>query len=71
MEADPAIRDTVTRRWYKDGAEVGEELLEGDSVHISYLVTENTGEYRWVSLKSMDTSSNPLQIIIPVCADAR
>ena len=50
MEADPAIRDTVTRRWYKDGAEVGEELLEGDSVHISYLVTENTGEYRWVAL---------------------
>ena len=52
VEADPAVRDTVTRRWYKDGAEVGEELLEGDSVHISYLVTENTGEYRWVSVIS-------------------
>ena len=48
VKVDPLIVETVSRKWMKDGVEVGDDLTTGnedDNVHISYLVSENSGEY--------------------------
>ena len=48
VEVDPLIQETLSRRWMKDGVEVGDDLTTGagdESLHISYLVAENSGEY--------------------------
>ena len=46
VNVDPKIAKTLTRKWTKDGSEVGDDLLDSDGgVSITYLVTENAGEY--------------------------
>ena len=47
VEADPEIVETVSRKWTKDDTEVGDELLDDEGrVSITYLVSENAGEYK-------------------------
>ena len=46
VNVDPEIAKTLTRKWTKDGSEVGDDLLDSDGgVSITYLVSENAGEY--------------------------
>ena len=46
VNVDPKIAKTLTRKWTKDGSEVGDDLLDSDGgVSITYLVSENAGEY--------------------------
>ena len=47
---DENILETVTRKWSKDGEDIGDDLTTGeggDAVHISYLGTQS-----WKSWKS-------------------
>ena len=46
VNVDPKIAKTLTRKWTKDGSEVGDDLLTDDGgLSITYLVSENAGEY--------------------------
>ena len=46
VNVDPKMAKTLTRKWTKDGSEVGDDLLDSDGgVSITYLVSENAGEY--------------------------
>ena len=46
VTVDPKITNTLTRKWTKDGSEVGDDLLDSDGgVSITYLVSENAGKY--------------------------
>ena len=44
VNVDDNILETVTRKWSKDGEDIGEDLTTGensDAVHISYLGTQS------------------------------
>ena len=46
VNVDPKIANTLSRKWTKDGMEVGDDLLDSEGgVSITYLVSENAGEF--------------------------
>ena len=46
VEADDNIADTVTKKWFKDGFEIGSDLVKEESVVVPYLMAGDSGEYR-------------------------
>ena len=51
VEVDPQIAQSVQRRWFKDGEEVGEE----ESIGLSYLVADNGGDWRCLVNTAVDS----------------
>ena len=46
VEADDNIADTVTKKWFKDGSEIGSDLVKEESVVVPYLMSGDSGGYR-------------------------